>query len=85
VAVEGAHDCTYFDLTSRPRESVSAALALLGVNKPRVARLGQNLIEELFRNRIVLGDGCDLGKLVGLGGEIAAAAEARDLLALCRC
>src|SRR6185312_13530991 len=50
--VEGAHDRADGDLLGRARESVPAALALLGVDETGVPEFGQDMIEELLRNRI---------------------------------
>ena len=40
----------------RARKSVSTAFAFLGVDETGVPQLGQDMIEELFRNRIGFGD-----------------------------
>ena len=61
--IEGAHDRADADLMGRARERVSAALAFLGVNEAGVPELGQNMVEELFRNRIGFGYPRDLSQL----------------------
>src|SRR3984957_12103702 len=40
----------------RACESVSAAFAFLGIDEAGVSQLGQDMIEEFFRNRIGFGD-----------------------------
>src|SRR6185437_1459807 len=63
--VEGAHDRADRDLVGRARESVPAALALLGVDETGVPEFGQDMIEELFRDRIGFGDVRHLSQFVG--------------------
>jgi hypothetical protein len=46
----------------RACESVSAAFAFLGVDEAGVSKLGQDMIEEFFRNRIGFGDVSDLSE-----------------------
>jgi hypothetical protein len=48
------------------RASVSAAFAFLGVDEARVSELGQDMIEELFRDRIGSGDVRDLSQGIRL-------------------
>ena len=60
--VESAHDRADPYLMGRACESVSAAFAFLGVDEAGVSELGQDMIEELFRNRIGFGDVRDLSE-----------------------
>jgi hypothetical protein len=48
----------------RARKSVATAFAFFGVDETGMAQLGQDMVEELFRNRIGSGDIRDLSKFV---------------------
>jgi hypothetical protein len=50
----------------RAGESVSTAFAFLGVDETSVSELGQDMIEELFRDRIGFGDVRDLSQCIRL-------------------
>ena len=62
--IESAHDRADPDLMGRARESVAAAFAFLGVDEASVSELGQDMIEELFRDRIGFGDVRDLSQSI---------------------
>ncbi len=63
--VEGAHDRANSNLGGWTGKRVPAPLALVGKNKTGVTQLGQDLIEEFFRNRIGFGDIRDLSQRAG--------------------
>ena len=62
--IESAHDRPDPDLMRRTRQRVAATFALLGVDEARVSEFGQDMIEELFRDRVGLGDFRDLSKRI---------------------
>ena len=64
--IESAHDRADLDLMGRAGESVATAFAFLGVDEAGVSELGQDMIEEFFRNRIGFGDVRDLSQSIRL-------------------